>query len=131
MFGIMTHNNLKAWRAVMEHTLDVDYDTVVVSIDKATALKNGLDKGKYYYLTIEAGFDIEIVKVIRVCNDNILCIERGQQGTIPGVWPAGTVLEGRITAQALDDLRLNPQEILSSNEEVTVAPNGDLITKAV
>jgi len=80
-------------------------------------------------LTIEAGFDIEIVKVTKICNENILCIERGQQGTVPGVWPAGTVLEGRITAQALDDLRLDPSIIMASNEEVTVAPNGDLITK--
>lgn len=60
-----------------------------------------------------------------------MCIERGQQGTVPGVWPAGTVLEGRITAQALDDLRLNPDEIIASNEEVTFAPNGDLITKSI
>lgn len=124
-------SNIKIWHAVMEHTLDVDYDTVVVSPEKAKALKKGLDKGKFYYLTIEAGFDIEIVKVTRISNNNILCIERGQQGTVPGVWPAGTVLEGRITAQALDDLRLNPDEIIASNEEVTFAPNGDLITKSI
>ena len=125
----MNSTNIKVWRAVMEHTLDVDYDTVVVDAKKAKALKDGLNKGKCYYLTIEAGFDIEIVKVTKICNDNILCIERGQQGTVPGVWPAGTVLEGRITAQALDDLRLDPSIIMASNEEVTVAPNGDLITK--
>ena len=125
----MNNSNIKVWRAVMEHTLDVDYDTVVVDARKAKALKDGLNKGKCYYLTIEAGFDIEIVKVTKICNENILCIERGQQGTVPGVWPAGTVLEGRITAQALDDLRLDPSIIMASNEEVTVAPNGDLITK--
>lgn len=125
----MNSNNIKVWRAVMEHTLDIDYDTVVVDVKKAKALKDGLDRGKCYYLTIEAGFDIEIVKVTKICNDNILCIDRGQQGTVPGVWPAGTVLEGRITAQALDDLRLDPSVIMASNEEVTVAPNGDLITK--
>jgi hypothetical protein len=127
----MIINNIKVWRAVIEHTLDVDYDTVVVSMEKAKTLKKGLDSGKFYYLTIEAGFDIEIIKVTRICNDNILCIERGQQGTIAGVWPAGTVLEGRITAQVLDDLRLDPRDIISSNEEVKVAPNGDLITKAL
>ncbi len=125
----MNSTNIKVWRAVMEHTLDTDYDTVVVDAKKAKALKDGLNRGKFYYLTIEAGFDIEIVKVTKICNDNILCIERGQQGTVPGVWPAGTVLEGRITAQALDDLRLDPSVIMASNEEVTVAPNGDLITK--
>ena len=125
----MRNDNIKVWRAVIEHTLDIDYDTVVVAAEKAKLLKQGLDSGKFYYFTIEAGFDIEIIKVTRVNNDNILCIERGQQGTMPGVWPAGTVLEGRITAQILDDLRLNPKDIISSNEEVTVAPNGDLITK--
>lgn len=125
----MTNSDIKVWRAVMEHTLDVDYDTVVVSPLKAEVLKKGIERGKFYYLTIEAGFDIEIVKVTRICNDNILCIERGQQGTVPGVWPAGTLLEGKISAQALDDLRLDPKEIISSNEEVTLAPNGDLITK--
>lgn len=127
----MNNSDIKAWRAVMEHTLDVDYDTVVVAPEKARILKKGLDSGKFYYLTIEAGFDIEIVKVNRICNDNILCLERGQKGTVPGVWPAGTVLEGRITAQILDDLRLDPNEIISTNEEIKLAPNGDLITKAL
>ncbi|MBP9721975.1 MAG: hypothetical protein KBD64_02320 [Gammaproteobacteria bacterium] len=125
----MNKTNIKVWRAVIEHTLDTDYDTVVVSIDKAKALAPGLSRGKIYFLTIEAGFDIEIVKVTKICNECILCLERGQQGTIAGVWPAGTVLEGKITAQALDDLRLDPAVILASNEEVMVAPNGDLITK--
>lgn len=32
-------SNIKIWHAVMEHTLDVDYDTVVVSPEKAKALK--------------------------------------------------------------------------------------------
>jgi hypothetical protein len=125
----MINNNIKVWHAVMEHTLDVDYDTVVIKAEKAKALQDGFDRGKCYYLTIEAGFDIEIVKATKICNENILCIERGQQGTVPGVWPAGTILEGRITAQALDDLRLDQSVIMASNEEVTKAPNGDLITK--
>jgi len=35
----MNNSNIKVWRAVMEHTLDVDYDTVVVDARKAKALK--------------------------------------------------------------------------------------------
>lgn len=125
----MSTINIKVWKAVIEHTLDVDYDTVVICTEKAKLLKEGIEQGKFYYLTIEAGFDIEIIKVTKICNDSILCIERGQQGTSPGVWPAGTVIEAKITAQALDDLRLDPHAIMASNTEVTFAPNGDLITK--
>ncbi len=125
----MSNPNINIWTAVIEHTLDVDYDTVVVCTEKAKALTKGLKKGKSYYLTIEAGFDIEIIKVMKICNERILCIERGQQGTVPGVWPAGILLEGRITAQALDDLRLDPYVLIANNEESLLAPNGDLITK--
>jgi hypothetical protein len=126
----MNHNSIKIWKAVIEHTLDIDYDTVAVSREKAGLLKKGLENGGYYYLTIEAGFDIEIVKVIRVCHDNVLCLERGQQGTVPGVWPAGTALEARITARALDDLHLDPKSIMSAHHDAHLAPNGDIITKA-
>lgn len=127
----MKKQNINVWRAVIQHTLDTDYTTVVVESSKAKILSKGLELGKFYYLTIEAGFDIEIVKLIAVKNNSILEIERGQQGTVPGVWPAGTMIEGRITAQALDDLRLDPSKILESNEEATIAPNGDIITKQI
>ena len=80
------------------------------------------------FLTLEAGFDIEILKVVAATN-GILTTERGQQGTTANVWPAGTGIDARISAKTLDDLHLDLDIILSLNEEVLVAPNGDIITK--
>jgi hypothetical protein len=125
----MINKEINFWRATIMHTLDVDYNTVLVSEERAKLLVKGIKEGKFYYLTIEAGFDIEIVKVVDIKNKNILVIERGQQGTGAGIWPAGTLLEGRISAQAIDDLHLDPKSIMDVNKDAMVAPNGDLITK--
>lgn len=117
-----------SWRTAIQTTLDTNYITIKINTEKARELESGLKNGCNYLLTLEAGFEIEIIKVVASTN-GILTIERGQQGTFPNVWPAGTPIEARITAKALDDLRLNLDDIISSNDEVLLAPNGDIITK--
>jgi hypothetical protein len=117
---------LKSWKAVIETTLDLEYTTVRISATKAHALDLGTSHG--CLLTLEAGFDVEIVKVVRSAQ-GILTLERGQEGTTPAIWPAGTVLEARISSKTLHDLRIDPKHILAMHEEVLLAANGDLITK--
>ena len=123
--------HLKIWKTVIETTLDVYYDTIKVSNAKSMQLKDGIDKAGFYFLTLAAGFDVEIIKVFQVLDNGILVVERGQQGTTPCIWPAGTVIEGRIAARTIDDLRLDTNILVSSSKGIHIAPNGDIITKSV
>lgn len=127
----MSYLFIQSWHANILHTLDFYHTSVRVSPKKASLLRAGLSRGGVYYLILEAGFDVEIIKVIGVTRDGLLIIQRGQAGTLPGVWPAGTPIDSRISAKTMDELHLDPSAILSSNEEVFLAPNGDLITKPV
>lgn len=126
----MHQSKIASWRANILATLDVNYVTIKVGREKSKQLEQGLAEGGYYLLTLEAGFDVEIIKVVAATN-GILTTERGQQGTLPTVWPAGTPIEARITAKTLDDLRLDLDAIINDNGEVMLAPNGDIITKQI
>lgn len=121
----------KIWRTVIETTLDVYYDTIKISNAKSAQLKDGLDKAGFYYLTLAAGYDVEIIKVFQVLDNGILVVERGQQGTSPCIWPAGTVIESRIAARTIEDLRLDANSILLAAKYGVLAPNGDIITKSI
>lgn len=59
----------------------------------------------YYMVTLVGDDDLEIVKVIGTTIDNdgfnVLIVKRAQEGTTAQVWPAGTRVEMRITAGAL------------------------------
>tara|TARA_R110000868_G_scaffold215663_3_gene465793 strand:- start:6759 stop:7187 length:429 start_codon:yes stop_codon:yes gene_type:complete len=123
--------NGNIWKTVIETTLDVYYDTIKVSDIKSMQLREGLDKAGFYFLTLAAGFDVEIIKVFQVLDNGILVVERGQQGTAPCIWPAGTVIESRIAARTIDDLRLDASNLLASSNETSIAPNGDIITKSL
>lgn len=119
-----------SWNANINATLDIDYATITISDSKGAQLEPELNKGGFYYLTLQAGFDIEIIKVIAAIK-GVLTVERGQLGTHPGIWAAGTLLQARIPARTLEDLNLDVNDLISSNNEVLVAPNGDIITKPV
>ena len=123
--------NGNIWKTVIETTLDVYYDTIKVSDIKSMQLREGLDKAGFYFLTLAAGFDVEIIKVFQVLDNGLLVVERGQQGTAPCIWPAGTVIESRIAARTIDDLRLDASNLLASSNETSIAPNGDIITKSL
>lgn len=60
----------------------------------------------YYMVTLVGDKDLEIVKVIGTTIDdngfNVLIVKRAQEGTTAQVWPAGTRVEMRITADALN-----------------------------
>jgi len=127
----LDNKNSKIWRTVIETTLDVYYDTIKVSNAKSMQLKEGIDKAGFYFLTLAAGYDVEIIKVFQVLDNGILVVERGQQGTSPCIWPAGTLIESRIAARTIDDLRLDANSILAANKGVVLAPNGDIITKSL
>jgi len=124
----MEHIIIPSWKSHLEATVDLHHLTMLIPSHKAKLLEWGLQKGGYYLLTLEAGFDMEIVKVISAFNGK-LTVLRGQQGTLPTIWPAGTPIEARITAKARDDLRLDLNSLISVNGEALVAPNGDVITK--
>jgi len=118
----------QSWRAHILTTLDTNSIAVKVAEEKASLLQEGLETGGYYLMTIEAGFDVEIIKIV-MSHNGILTLERGQQGTTPSVWPAGTPMDARISLRTLEDLRLDLAALLSCSDEVFLAPNGDVITK--
>jgi hypothetical protein len=118
----------QGWQANIHATLNLNSTGVPVSSAKAALLAGTLDKDQCYYLTLQAGFDVEIIKLITV-TQNILIIERGQQGTPISIWPAGTLIAARIPARIMSELRLDKAKILGLNPEMCEAPNGDMITK--
>lgn len=60
----------------------------------------------YYMVTLVGDDDLEIVKVIGTTIDNdgfnVLIVKRAQEGTTARIWPSGTRVEMRITADALN-----------------------------
>jgi hypothetical protein len=118
----------QGWQASIHATLNLNSTGVPVSAAKAALLSGSLDKDQCYFLTLQAGFDVEIIKLITVVQ-NILLIERGQQGTPINIWPAGTVIAARIPARIMSELRLDKAKILGLNSHMCEAPNGDVITK--
>lgn len=118
----------QGWQANIHATLNAHATGVPVGAAKAALLAGTLDKNQCYFLTLQAGFDVEIVKLITV-TQNILIIERAQQGTAMNIWPAGTPIAARIPVKIFRELRLDKAHILGLNQEMHEAPNGDLITK--
>lgn len=121
-------NDTNSWSTVLYSTLNSHHISVEIDESKADELRPGLDAGLSYLFTLSSGFEMEVVRVVASCQ-GILTLERGQQGTMVGIWPAGTVLEGRIPAYALEDLQLDASALLAGGMDVMLAPNGDLITK--
>lgn len=117
----------RGWQANIHATLNLNSTGVPVSQAKASLLCGTLDKNQSYYLTLQAGFDVEIIKLVAV-SQNILIIERAQQGTLMSIWPAGTLIAARIPARIMSELRLDKAQILNLNPEMCEAPNGDVIT---
>lgn len=118
----------QGWQANIYATLNLNSSGVPVSHAKAALLSKAMYKDQCYFLTLLAGFDVEIVKLVAV-TQNILIIERGQQGTNISIWPAGTQIAARIPAKIMSELRLDKAKILGLNQEMCEAPNGDMITK--
>lgn len=122
----------KIWQASILNTLDLNSDTVSIDPRRALLLREGLlqyGANKYYLLTVEAGYELEIIKVCYVSSDGVLLIKRGQEGTEHCVWPAGTVLKAMISAKTVGDLQLDLNTILRENPETKLSPSGDLIIK--
>lgn len=118
----------QGWQANIHATLNLNSTGVPVSAGKASLLSGSLDKDQSYFLTLQAGFDVEIIRLVTVCR-NILLIERGQHGTPIGIWPAGTLIAARIPARIMSELHLDKAKFLGSNLDMCEAPNGDMITK--
>jgi hypothetical protein len=118
----------QGWQANIHATLNLNSTGIPVSAAKAALLDGTMDNNQCYFLTLQAGFDVEIVKLVAV-TQNILIIERGQHGTAINIWPAGTPIAARIPAKILRELRLDKAQILGLNQEMREAPNGDVITK--
>ncbi|HLF67530.1 MAG TPA: hypothetical protein VI522_07940 [Gammaproteobacteria bacterium] len=118
----------EGWQANIHATLNTNSSGVPISPAKAALLAGTLRQDQCYFLTLQAGFDVEIVRLLAV-TQNILIIERAQQGTCANIWPAGTLLVARIPAKILSELRIDKNQMLSLNQEMREAPNGDVITK--
>ena len=64
--------------------------------------------GRWVVLTLSdaAGASVEVVKVTAL-TENAAQVERAQEGTTARAWPAGTVVEARLTAGMLDRFVVN------------------------
>jgi hypothetical protein len=60
--------------------------------------------GQFFYLTLESGSVIEILRCTSRTADDLICT-RGSQGTTARIWNSGTTVEHRLTAQSLVDLQ--------------------------
>lgn len=100
--AILFKNNA-ATVTVGKSTSAVDTWIRVASTDVFPTLST--DNSSDYYMVTLVGEDVEIVKVVRTTIDkdgfNTLIVERAQEGTTAQAWPAGTRVEMRITAGAL------------------------------
>ena len=122
----------KIWQTVIYSTLDINSDTVSINSNLAKLLRDGLlgsEQNKYYLLTLEAGFEIEIIRVCYVSRDGVMLIKRGQEGTEPMIWPAGSIVSAVIRATIINDLNIDTKNIVLNNPETKLADNGDLIIK--
>jgi len=75
--------------------------------------------------TLEYKDAIEIVRVLD--NASGLTVIRGYEGTAEQDWPAGALIEGRITAGMLREL--SADAILTDGQNVLVDQDGNVITQ--
>ncbi len=97
------------WTASLQAELASDATSMIIETDRA-ALLTGLAVGDYYMATL-VGVDVagqenawEIVKITANAS-GVLTIARAQEGTAARLWPAGTVVSGRVTAGLLAQFR--------------------------
>lgn len=117
------------WNAIIEHTLDIEYNSIKIFKARSLELIPGIKKGIHYYLIFDAQFKIEIVKVISVLPEGILFLERGQMHTPTHIWPAGTLLSSKISKKHLKQLKLDVKSFTEKNNNGFIDQNGDYITK--
>lgn len=125
----MINYNLKIWQAQALSTIDYDYGNVPIRLERAKMLASHLEKGKPFYLLLHSDLCIEIVNVVRVFHD-IITIERGQKGTYPNLWPAGSLISAKISAKVIHDLHLDKDMFLHDGR-AKITPEGDIITLCV
>lgn len=114
------------WQTVIQSTLDVYHSSVAIDERKADDLH--FDIGEYCLLTLSAGMEIEIIRVLTVAKGTLI-IERAQEGTTPFIWPAGTPIEAKIRESTIKDLNIDTDRILAINSESYLSGLGDLIVK--
>ncbi|WP_271103692.1 choice-of-anchor R domain-containing protein [Pseudomonas tohonis] len=97
------------WAATLQAELASGATSMTIETDRA-ALLSGMTGGDYYIATL-VGVDVagqenawEIVKITANAS-GVLTIARAQEGTAARLWPAGTVVSGRVTAGLLGQLR--------------------------
>jgi hypothetical protein len=54
--------------------------------------------GDHFFITIDDGVNVEIVKVLNVSGNNFINCVRGQEGTVAHAFTSGTSVENRLTA---------------------------------
>lgn len=124
--------NNRIWQASLHSTLDLNSDTVSINSEFAKILREGLlnsPNNKYYLLTLEAGYEVEIIRVCYVSRDGVMLIKRGQEGTESLVWPAGSIAKAMIKSSVINDLNIDTDQIISNNPETKLSDKGDLILK--
>ncbi len=119
----------QGWQANIHATINLNSTGVPVSQAKAELLASTIDKDQFYFLTLQAGFDVEIIKLIAI-SQKILMNRRGKKCTSINIWPAGTLIAARIPERIISELHLDKTQILSLNHGMCEAPNGDMVTKS-
>lgn len=81
--------------------LDTSTTLPVVSSAGFPPLSSGTD---HFFVTLEGGQGIEIVKVRGISGNTFINCERGQEGTVAKNYPAATAVENRLTAGNISGL---------------------------
>ncbi len=118
------------WSTTLTQSITASDTIIQVDINAASQLAAGFQQGDYYLLTIDDGVNVEIVKALAV-NGAQLEIERAQEDTVAISWPVGALIEARVTAGALKELKFDSSTILTASGEILVSPNGNIIVNSL
>lgn len=129
------------WASTLSaQALAADLQMVVASADAARIAAASVED--FYRATIEddAGTLREIVRITAAnAGTGEITVERAQEGTVARDWPAGTLMEIRVTAQTLADLQqssappgstFDPDTIVTNGDSVLVDSNGNVLVNA-
>jgi uncharacterized Zn ribbon protein len=89
----------QTWHGALHTTLDCHHTVALIASSKAKQLAQEMTQHDEYYLCLQAGYDVEIVRVLKVKED-VVTLLRGQRGTAPNIWPAGTWLRSNISVSS-------------------------------
>lgn len=85
-------------------TADITNSSTTIPVTSSLGFPTPTITGDHFFITLDDGVKIEIVKVLNVSGNNFLNCVRGQEGTIASAFTSGTTVENRLTAGNIANL---------------------------